>query len=257
MNQDDAAASSQDERGTNSRNRFLVFAGAGVAGLLIIIIAIVAGFLYRRYRAQTTVSTNSSPSQSGPVVSERAQQIESKILRGETLSNADLNGLSAYELRVLRNVHFARYGRKYDQNGELGSYFYTRPWYKPNESYSDGAITASDKANITLILLFERASAPATASSTPPPVQEQPSAPVPDCSSRLTNACAQRAIQRAINSGRFSGNVTVKGVLEAGNEARADIRMYVMEEGKARPFDGDAVATFVRYNDGRGEADLF
>lgn len=89
-------------------------------------------------------------------MSDRARQVEEKILRNETLSDGDIGGLSAYELRVLRNMHFARYGRKYDQEGQLGGYFYTRPWYKPSDSYNENMITATDKANINLIVAAER-----------------------------------------------------------------------------------------------------
>ncbi|HEX8459202.1 MAG TPA: YARHG domain-containing protein [Pyrinomonadaceae bacterium] len=95
-------------------------------------------------------------------MSDRAQQIEAKILRGESLTEGDIEGLSPYELRVLRNVHFARYGRQYDRPG-LGDYFATRPWYKPSSDYKDSMVTATDKGNINLILARE-----STAGSPPP-----------------------------------------------------------------------------------------
>lgn len=137
-----------------------------------------------RPRAQARAPNNSEPdnsaTSSAAAVSDRAKQIEEKILRGEVLNESDIVGLSPYELRVLRNVHLARYGRKYDQNSELGSYFYTRPWYKPSDSYSDNLVNATDKANINLILAAERAAqTPSTSTNSSSPVQSAQGTPSP------------------------------------------------------------------------------
>lgn len=98
--------------------------------------------------------TSDTTSASALTLSEKGQQIEQRILRDESLNVTDLEGLSTMELRILRNVHFARYGRKYDKGG-LGDYFYSQSGYKPNDSYNENMVTATDKANISLILTVE------------------------------------------------------------------------------------------------------
>jgi hypothetical protein len=160
------------------RNPKLMALGGGVAIIGLVLLGIIGTYIYKRNRAQSAGAI-SSPMSASPMISDRAKQIESKILRGEGLSDNDIGGLSAYELRVLRNLHFARYGRKYDQTGELGSYFYSRPWYKPSDSYNDNMISATDKANINLILGAERALQP---QSTPTVTTVVPSSPSPESS---------------------------------------------------------------------------
>lgn len=121
-----------------------------VCGLVAVIGVTLAGaFIYKSRRG--AVSTATAVSQT---MGARAKQIEGKVLRGENLTADDLGGLSAYELRVLRNVHFARYGRAYDRPG-LGDYFVTCAWYKPDANYNDNLLTVADKANISLILAQE------------------------------------------------------------------------------------------------------
>lgn len=155
-----------NQQKANSKLMLLV-AGIGVVGILV---GLVGMYLYMRRSNNTQAeATAASPTPSPiPTMSDRAQQIEEKILRGETLSGSDIAGLSAYELRVLRNVHFARYGRKYERPG-LGDYFYTRSWYKPIDSYNDNSITSTDKTNINLILAVEKgvSGSPALANSQP------------------------------------------------------------------------------------------
>jgi hypothetical protein len=141
-----------------------------VIGLAVaLLLALAAVLIFKSRKAGSTAT--SAPSQ---IMGERARQAEDKIIRGEILTGADIAGLSAYELRVLRNVHFARHGRNYDSPG-LGDYFSTRPWYKPNAAYNDSLITATDKANINLILPEEnRIKAAESASVTIAPAATQP-----------------------------------------------------------------------------------
>ena len=114
--------------------------------------------------ANTAAAVTSTPA---PTMGDKATRVEEKILRGESLLESDTDNLSAYELRVLRNVHFARYGRQYDRPG-LGDYFSTRPWYKPGGGYNESMLTATDKGNINLILAIEGklGGAPATGATT-------------------------------------------------------------------------------------------
>jgi flagellar biosynthesis GTPase FlhF len=89
-----------------------------------------------------------------PTLGAEAKQIEAIILRGESVSQAHLIGLSAEELRILRNAVFARHGRQYQKDG-LGAYFYTCNWYQPNPAFSLDQLTNIDKQNVQTILQSE------------------------------------------------------------------------------------------------------
>ncbi len=133
-----------ESEGTSKKNRYILPLAS-----LAVVLALAAVWIYRSRHAAAPIAA--APSQT---MTEKAKQVEARILRSATVTNAKLTGLSSYELRVLRNVHFARYGRVYDRPG-LGDYFYTQPWYKPNNDYNDKLLTATDKANVSLILAEE------------------------------------------------------------------------------------------------------
>lgn len=82
------------------------------------------------------------------------KQIEAKILRGESVSEAEIKNLPSEELRRLRNTAFAKYGKVFQKPG-LGDYFATCDWYKPNPNYKDAdadkLLTAMDKQNVQTI----------------------------------------------------------------------------------------------------------
>ena len=127
--------------------------GGGV--LLLTALAVVAWLIFARgdstprpdpLRAATPAGD--SRSREG-AVSSVVPKGEDKVLRGEALSATDLSGLSAGELRQLRNTVFARHGRIF-QSAELQNYFAARPWYKPRIDYSDEQLTAADRENVSL-----------------------------------------------------------------------------------------------------------
>jgi ketosteroid isomerase-like protein len=100
------------------------------------------------------------------------QRAEQKILAGALLTRDDLSGLSAAQLRLLRNAVYARYGRTF-QSPDLQAYFQSRPWYRPRADYSERALTANDRANADFIKSFEEGGAPAPASSDPAAVRRE------------------------------------------------------------------------------------
>ncbi len=184
----------------------------GVVGIVIVLT--LAGFLVYKYRSRTVASSSNN------VMSQRAMNIEERIIRGETLSEADISGLTSYELRVLRNAHFARYGRGYDSPG-LGDYFRTRPWYRPDPSYQDSMINATDKANINLILVEEtRAKANEAALNITPGIV---TSILNDNS--LTADKVQRAVDKVLSFTKIGGAVAVQGIQEMPqqNAAKADL----------------------------------
>jgi hypothetical protein len=213
----------------------LLIVGVAVVGLLML--GLIGTYLYKRNRAQSnTVAASPTPTPA-PTMSDRAKQVEEKILRGETLNDSDIAGLSAYELRVLRNVHFARYGRKYERPG-LGDYFNTRPWYKPSDSYNDNMVTPNDKANINLIVAAEnrsRQSESAASSNTNGNYNSQNTAVTTNTTTasessssggEITDSNVQRAVRSFMSEFTKGGNINVEGVQELPNQnaATADLR---------------------------------
>ena len=83
-----------------------------------------------------------------------AARVEAKILRGVSVSQNDIAGLSRAELRRLRNTVYARHGRVFERM-ELQQYFDGRPWYKKRLDYSDDELTPIDRDNINLIRAAE------------------------------------------------------------------------------------------------------
>jgi YARHG domain len=142
-------------RSSQSRSNFLVplVVVIGLSGILIV--GLLIGLA--TFRNQTSPENANAAVQSantGFAFTEKAQRIEERIVIGESLIPADIEGLGLPELRILRNVNFAKYGRKYERPG-LGDYFYTRSWYVPKDDYSDTLLTSTDKANVDLILAVE------------------------------------------------------------------------------------------------------
>jgi hypothetical protein len=83
-----------------------------------------------------------------------AARVEAKVLRGLSVTQNDVAGLSRAELRRLRNTVYARHGRVFERM-ELQQYFDGRPWYKKREDYTDADLTPIDRDNINLIRAAE------------------------------------------------------------------------------------------------------
>lgn len=132
----------------------IIIAGV-IAGsiLLILALGVLGVWLYQR-KSVALAPAAAAPVTSATSVSSRSVQAEDKILRNQLLGDADVSGLALNELRILRNVHFARYGRKYERPG-LGDYFSTRPWYQPRDDFNENMLTDLDKANIKIVQAAE------------------------------------------------------------------------------------------------------
>ncbi len=94
--------------------------------------------------------TSSTPQTSGSyVISDSATRV---------LTNADLQGMTAYQLRLARNEIYARHGRTF-KDASLQNYFNSCSWYKPNGNYNyanDNAnLSAVEKQNINTIRNYE------------------------------------------------------------------------------------------------------
>ncbi len=65
-----------------------------------------------------------------------------------------LRGLGLYELRLLRNEVYARRGRVF-QTIWLAQYFYSQPWYEPNDDFADAKLTGIERQNVETIVKYE------------------------------------------------------------------------------------------------------
>ena len=77
-----------------------------------------------------------------------------EYFENKTLTEQMLHGLSLHELRLLRNEIYARHGRKFRAEW-LQQYFYSQPWYAPDDNFKDEELSGSDKTNVETIVKFE------------------------------------------------------------------------------------------------------
>lgn len=142
----------EDQQSPPRRNKTLILASVGILALLLLVLAIIL-FWTNDNSSNAVNGTNSAAAKVS--LSPRAQALEAKILKGERMSEADISGLETAELRILRNTHFAKYGRRFEKPG-LGDYFPTTSWYQINGNYSDNMLSTIDKANVALIAKYEQ-----------------------------------------------------------------------------------------------------
>lgn len=71
------------------------------------------------------------------------------------LTSSDLNYLSSYQLKIMRNEIFARHGYIF-KTTDMKNYFSNQRWYDPRYNNVDNLLTSTEKQNIELIKRFER-----------------------------------------------------------------------------------------------------
>lgn len=76
-------------------------------------------------------------------------------IKTRNLTEADLKGLSDWELKVLRNEIYARHGRAF-KSESLSGFFGSTNWYKINPKYSDSSLNNFEKRNAQFILNYEK-----------------------------------------------------------------------------------------------------
>lgn len=77
-----------------------------------------------------------------------------ELFEGRLISARMLHGLSLNELRLLRNEVYARHGRQF-QAPWLSQYFFSQPWYQPNDNFKDEQLSGPDKQNVETIVAYE------------------------------------------------------------------------------------------------------
>jgi hypothetical protein len=78
-----------------------------------------------------------------------------ELFENKVISEQMLHGLSLNELRLLRNEVYARHGRQF-QAPWLSQYFFSQPWYQPNENFKDEDVSGPDKQNVETIVAYEK-----------------------------------------------------------------------------------------------------
>ena len=78
-----------------------------------------------------------------------------ELFENRVISPQMLHGLSLNELRLLRNEVYARHGRQF-QAPWLSQYFFSQPWYQPDENFKDEQLSGADKTNVETIVANEK-----------------------------------------------------------------------------------------------------
>ena len=77
-----------------------------------------------------------------------------ELFENRALSEQMLKGLGLNELRLLRNEIYARHGRQFVAPW-LSQYFYSQPWYVPDDNFKDEELSGFDKQNVLTIVAYE------------------------------------------------------------------------------------------------------
>jgi hypothetical protein len=77
-----------------------------------------------------------------------------EFFENKSLSEQMLQGLSLHELRLLRNEIYARHGRIFRAEW-LQQYFFSQPWYAPDDNFKDEELSGNDKLNVETIVKYE------------------------------------------------------------------------------------------------------
>jgi hypothetical protein len=77
-----------------------------------------------------------------------------EYFENRSISEQMLQGLSLHELRLLRNEIYARHGRQFRAEW-LQQYFFSQPWYAPDENFKDEELSGNDKLNVETIVNYE------------------------------------------------------------------------------------------------------
>jgi hypothetical protein len=80
--------------------------------------------------------------------------LEDPMLLDKQITVQQLSDLSRRDLRLLRNLIYARHGRPF-KSELLRRYFSALDWYNADPSYTDARLTPLDKRNINVVLSVE------------------------------------------------------------------------------------------------------
>jgi YARHG domain-containing protein len=88
------------------------------------------------------------------LITQREQQLH-ESLSTKLLDSDDVQGLRSEDARRLRNEIYARHGRRF-RDPALQRYFASFAWYKPNDSFRENQLNATERKNADLISQYEQ-----------------------------------------------------------------------------------------------------
>ena len=90
----------------------------------------------------------------GPAAAEATSPLEDPASLDRLLAVKELDALSPRDLRLLRNMIYARRGRPF-KSPLLDAYFSAMDWYQPDPAYTDKRLSAVDQKNIGIVRSVE------------------------------------------------------------------------------------------------------
>ncbi len=113
------------------------------------------------YRFISNVLQTNTPNSSNTVIANNSSKSNGMMIPDSDtrkLSEDDLTGFSAAELRIARNEIYARHGRKFVDK-ELQAHFNTMDWYTPTieaKDFDEGVLSEIEKHNLGVISKYEK-----------------------------------------------------------------------------------------------------
>jgi hypothetical protein len=85
---------------------------------------------------------------------EAFKKLEAVDFAKQSVSREQLKDWELYDLKLLRGVVFGRHGRVF-KDREIQSFLKDRPWYKPDQNFTNASLNQSERANLDLIRELE------------------------------------------------------------------------------------------------------
>ena len=141
------------------KNKKTVFIGAGsVVGLLILIVAIkyvmILDFGKSKNNVETTQTAQPTYQESSTPNTQSTNTGKYQQASKRVLTSSDVLSLNKYELKIMRNEIYARYGYIF-KTADMKAYFESQSWYSPRYNDVTSFLTETEKRNIELIKRYE------------------------------------------------------------------------------------------------------
>jgi hypothetical protein len=85
---------------------------------------------------------------------EAFKKLEAVDFSKQVVAREQLKDWELYDLKLLRGVVFGRHGRVF-KDREIQSYLKDRPWYKPDDAFTNASLNQVERANLDLIRELE------------------------------------------------------------------------------------------------------
>lgn len=141
------------------KNKKTVIIGAGsVVGLLILIVAVKyvmsLDFGKSKTDIETTQTTQPTYQESNTPNTQNTSSGKYQQASERVLASSDIVNLNKYELKIMRNEIYARYGYIF-KTADMKAYFESQSWYTPRYNDVTSFLTETEKRNIELIKRYE------------------------------------------------------------------------------------------------------